>query len=219
MDKKYYQQIQERLGKDPELNPMADEVDAYLKALDQSKQSFLIPESQRPNFEINKQSELKGLPQSDIQDVISQTRDKDRQDYENMFGMIAGAQPMDSARVLEKGLNYLRKTPVAETKLGTLLEEKIRQPLKSKINVEDFTKLGQETADDVAREAAARTLRQAELEKYLMRPEVIEAQEMALMNRNYNPGTEIINPTDSTSIIDPSLEITKQIEALLGKAK
>lgn len=221
MDKKYYQQIQERLGQDPELNPMADNVDAYLKALDQVKQDdSYLPESQRQNFVANKQQELKGLPKTDIQDVVAQIKDKDRQDYENMFNMVAGsAQPINTGRLVEKGLDKLRSLPGAESKIGQFVEENIRQPLKRNLNIEDFTKLGQETADDVAKEAAAINLRQVELEKYLQRPEVKQTAEEALMNRNYNSGTEIINPNEATSIIDPSLEITKQIEALLGKAK
>lgn len=171
-----------------------------------------------------KKQELPNLPQDDM-DFLLRDLDSvkygDPERFMKQHGeMIVGsAQPLNTARLVEKGLDKLRGLPGAESKIGQFVEENIRQPLKRNLNVEDFTKLGQETADDVAKEAAARQIRQAELEKYLQRPEVKQTAEEALMNRNYNPGTQVINPTESTSIIDPSLEITKQIEALLGKAK
>lgn len=171
-----------------------------------------------------KKQELPNLPQDDMDSLLrdlDSVKYGDPERFMKQHGeMIVGsAQPLNTARLVERGLDKLRGLPGAESKIGQFVEENIRQPLKRNLNVEDFTKLGQETADDVAKEAAARQIRQAELEKYLQRPEVKQTAEEALMNRNYNPGTQVINPSESTSIIDPSLEITKQIEALLGKAK
>lgn len=190
MDKKYYQQMQARLGGDQELNPMADEVDAYLKALDQSRDltSQMLPESKRPNFEINKQSELKGLPQSDIQDVISQTRDKDRQDYENMFEMATMS-------------GGIKLNPLQREARDLMLKEGI-EGLKNRVNrIQEDMKINEHGISSLPEEAFNK----------------MEATKKYFQDRiaDYT-GAGV---KDAPQYVDPSSDITKQIQELLKRTK